>query len=101
MITVPRQHKNFLVAGAKNAKSHISRCSVTLLLDVVFAFAVPLLALNLKSTSSLLRSFVCKSFPASISSHLLNPPLLSLLFSFVLPEILGDLPTVSIVIIHR
>ena len=101
MITVPRQHKNFLVAGAKNAKSHISRFSVTLLLDVVFAFAVPLLALNLKSTSSLLRSFVCKSFPASISSHLLNPPLLSLLFSFVLPEILGDLPTLNIVIIHR
>ena len=36
VITVPRQHKNFLVAGAKNAKSHINRCLVTLLLDVVF-----------------------------------------------------------------
>ena len=48
-----------------------------------FAFAVPLLALNLRSTFLLLRSFVCKSFPARISSHLLNPPLLSLLFSFI------------------
>ena len=36
VITVPRQHKYFLVAGAKNAKSHINRCLVTLLLDVVF-----------------------------------------------------------------
>ena len=36
VITVPRQHKNFLVAEAKNAKSHISRCLVTLLLDVVY-----------------------------------------------------------------
>ena len=26
---------------------------------------------------------VCKSFPARISSHLLNPPLLSLLFSLI------------------
>ena len=34
--TVPRQHNNFLVAEAKNAKSHISRCLVTLLLGVVF-----------------------------------------------------------------
>ena len=68
-----------------------------------FAFAVPLLALNLKSTFSVLRSFVCKSFPARISSHLLNPPLLSLLVLFCLPEILGgDSPTVKIVImIHR
>ena len=39
-----------------------------------------LLTLNLKSTISLLRSFICKSSPARISSHLLNPPLLSLLF---------------------
>ena len=28
VITVPRQHKNFLVAWAKNAKSHINRCLV-------------------------------------------------------------------------
>ena len=48
-----------------------------------FAFAVPLPALNLKSTFSVLRSFVCNSFPARISSHLLNPLLLSLLFSFI------------------
>ena len=39
-----------------------------------------LLTLNLKSTISLLRSFFCKSSSARISSHLLNPPLLSLLF---------------------
>ena len=39
-----------------------------------------LLTLNLTSTISLLRSFICKSSPARISSHLLNPPLLSLLF---------------------
>ena len=48
-----------------------------------FAFAVPLLALNLKSTFSVLRSSVCKSFPARISSHLLNSLLLSLLLSFI------------------
>ena len=36
VITVPRQHKNFLVAWAKNAKSHINRCLVTLLLNVVY-----------------------------------------------------------------
>ena len=36
VITVPQQHKNFLVAGAKKAKSHINGCLVTLLLDVVF-----------------------------------------------------------------
>ena len=36
VITVPRQHKNFLVAWAKNAKSHINRCLVTLLLNVFF-----------------------------------------------------------------
>ena len=53
--------------------------SLCLYLTVRFAFAVPLLALNLKSTFLLLRSFVCKSFPARISSHLLNPLLLSLL----------------------
>ena len=64
----------------------------------MFAFAVPLLALNFKPTSSLLQSFVCKSFPARISSPSLNPPLFSLLF--YLPEILGNLPTVNIVIIH-
>ena len=36
VITVPQQHNNFLVAGAKKAKSHINGCLVTLLLDVVF-----------------------------------------------------------------
>ena len=35
------------------------------------------------STFSLLRSFVCKCFPARISSHSLNPPLLSLPFFFI------------------
>ena len=35
------------------------------------------------STLSLLRSFVCKCFPARISSHSLNPPLLSLPFFFI------------------
>ena len=72
----------------------------------MFAFAVALPALNLKSTSSLLRGFVCKSFPARISSHLLNPPLfievVKFAVLFYLPEILGgDSPTVNIVIIHR
>ena len=38
-------------------------CPILLLLTA-FAYAVPLLALNLKSTFSALRSFVCKSFPA-------------------------------------
>ena len=36
VITVPRQHKNSFLAGAKNANSYINRCLVTLLLDVVF-----------------------------------------------------------------
>ena len=35
--SVPQQHKNFLVAGAKKAKSHINGCLVTLLLDLVFS----------------------------------------------------------------
>ena len=62
-----------------------------------FSFDVLLLALNLKSTFSVLRSSVCKSFPARISSHLLNTLLLSLLLSFF-PEILcGDSPTVNII----
>ena len=38
-------------------------CPILLLLTA-FAYAVPLLTLNLKSTFSALRSFVCKSFPA-------------------------------------
>jgi len=40
VITVPQQHKNFLVAGAKKAKSHINGCLVTLLLDLVFSLFI-------------------------------------------------------------
>ena len=59
---------------------------------------MPLLALNLKSTFSVLGSFVCNSFPERISSHLLNVVEFAVLF--YLPEILGDdSPTVNIVII--
>ena len=66
-----------------------------------FAFAVPLLALNLKSTFSVLGSFACKSFPARISSHLLNPLLLSLLLYFICLRYWGgDSPTVNVIIIQ-
>ena len=58
----------------------------------MFAFAVPLLALNLKSTFSLLRSFVCKSFEPLVESTVVEFAVL-----FYLPEILGgDSPTVNI-----
>ena len=36
VITVPQEHKNFLVARAKKAKNHINGYLVTLLPDVVF-----------------------------------------------------------------
>ena len=69
----------------------------------MFAFAVPLLALNLKSTSSLLRSFVCiKVFPSEDFQPLVESTVVEFAVLFYLPEILGgDSPTVNIVIIHR
>ena len=75
-------------------------CPILLLLTA-FAYAVPLLALNLKSTFSALRSFVCKSFPARTGTcH--ESTVVEFAVLFYLPGILGgDSPTVNIVIIHK
>ena len=67
----------------------------------MFAFAVSLLALNLKLTSSLLRSFVRKIFPSEDFQPLVESTVVEFAVLFYLPEILGgDSPTVKIVIIH-
>ena len=66
------------------------------------ALAVPLLALNLKSTLSLLRSFGFLIFSSEDFQPLVESTVAEFAVLFYLPEILGgDSPTVNIVIIHR
>ena len=67
----------------------------------MFAFAVPLLALNLKSTS-LLTEFCLQIFPSEDFQPLVESAIVEFAVLLYLPEILGgDSPIVNIVIIHR
>ena len=56
VITVPQQHKNFLVAGAKKAKSHNNGRLVTLLLDVVFLVFILHNSLNIRFETGVLNT---------------------------------------------